>query len=134
MSEQIEEKEEMICPEENFLDAKFLLNMAEKPKIEKVFVKEINKHVFIKIFTGMERANLEAETAKLKRTHGHSILKHRHFILQKGLCDQEGLPLFSDNEMSKLKQLPGDIADVLAVVIMKANGLHEDSLEDAEKN
>lgn len=94
---------------------------ARKPKLEKVFIESLGDDVFIKEFIVKERNAM--------RNAGTTDFQLISLIL--GVCDEEGVPLFTVEDIPEMEKMPQILADELLLAVVSTN---ENKEKDIAKN
>jgi hypothetical protein len=108
---------------------------AEDAKIASVDVPEWGGHVFLRVMSGTERDDFEAETYV---TRGRSVELNRHNfrarLLVRCICDDKGEPIFTRKDIDALGKKSAKALDRAFSVAQKLNGLSADDVEELTKN
>jgi len=51
-----------------------------------------------------------------------------------GICDEQGVPLFTDADMAELKNLPMDLVQGMGIAVMRCNTIDVDEIEILKGN
>jgi hypothetical protein len=98
-------------------------------------VPELGGQVFLRVMSGTERDQFEAESVK---QNGKNVeinrANFRARLLVKTLCDEQGARLLADSDATALGQKPADLLDRLATEASRLNGMSAKDVEDIAKN
>lgn len=102
--------------------------------IEELNIEQWKGKAYMRTFTGTERSQMQAKTAKLDVATGDGGLELMLWVIIHGLCDGSGKRLFKDDKSTqdKLKNKQGSTLEAIAQEIMRHNALKE-TVEEVEK-
>jgi hypothetical protein len=107
-------------------------------EIEELNIEEWNGKVYMRTFTGTERAQLQTKFASVNVKSGNSTLDVMLTVFVYGICDGNGKRLFKNDKptLDKLKSKKGTVIESAANQIMIFNGLAqaEKKIEENAKN
>lgn len=112
--------------------------MALKPAVKKVEIDGWPEPVYIRKWTGADRAKFLEKT--ISTESGNPEIKADNFYTEAmnmvlfSLSDEEGKRVFEDNELEIVMQIEATTLDKLVDEITKFNGLGEDNTKAAVKN
>ena len=108
-----------------------ILEANDLPKKE-VKVPEWNGSVFIRTLTGEERDRFEADYAEMKEKK--AIGNFRAKFLALAICDEEGKPLFTQEDVNSLGKKSARALQRLFNIATTMSGIGEKDLEEMVKN
>jgi len=117
----------------NLLDRTQLLKPRQL-KREKVPLPEWGGDVWVRTMTGAERDDYEQEYLDAKKKAGDRVPNLRARLLVRTVCDEQGKPLLSQNDVDELGQQSADVLSKLFTVASRLNGLSKSDAEELEKN
>jgi len=121
-----------------------ILGLNDK-KIEKVFVEPWNDEVCIRVLSGRERDAFEISFMVEKKKQGDEEIEplmakkavmsnFRARLVSLCLCDEEGIPLFTEADAKLLGQKSGVALDIIATAAKKLNGITKEDEKKILKN
>jgi hypothetical protein len=84
--------------------------------------------VFVRPMTAGERDRFEQHQVKDPHT------RFRSRILIASVCDENGLPMFTEADTPQLENLPSPIVEPILLAALRANKLRDEDLDDTRKN
>jgi len=112
-----------------------LLALKSTLVIESVTVDGLATPVYVRGLTGKERDGFEAacfvQRGKTRILNTDNI---RAKLLVRAICDQDGVRLFTDNEVDVLGDMPAAVLDELFTVAQKLSGLSSTDVEELAGN
>lgn len=119
------------------LSADDILNFNDL-EVEELIIEEWKGKVYMRTFSGTERAKLQTKFININAKSGDASLDVQVTVFVMGVCDAEGTRLFSDDKKikDKLKLKRGNIIEQAATLILKYNGLagSQEQIKDNAKN
>jgi hypothetical protein len=106
-------------------------------RIERVEIPEWGGAVFVRSITAAERGQIEADAARYKDSKGKDESFARTFTLKfavMGLCDENGVRLFDNGDVSELAKKNAAAIARVAEVAQRLSGFTKQDLEVMEKN
>lgn len=105
-------------------------------KVKEIEVPVWGDTVFIRQLTrGQQDAYLKRQFGKFGlKQHGQAqniesdvnLFGHDAWIFAQGVCDENGVRLFTDNEVSKLEEKNGEAIGFVALAIVEFSGMQKD--------
>lgn len=92
------------------LDKKSILS--RKPKIEEVHIKSLDNTVYVKEFIVAERNKIR---------DNNSGIDFQILTLILGVCDKEGEPLFTVDDIPDMEKMPQVVSDELLLAVINHN-------------
>jgi hypothetical protein len=104
-----------------------ILNIQDR-KVEAVEVPEWNTTLYVRTFTGADRARLMA----LHKKHADNPAELNTHLVLMAASDDKGNPIFAEADFDQLNGKSATAIDKVAVAALKLNGLDSDSVHDAK--
>ena len=114
-----------------------LLNAGSQRVIEEVDIPELGGSVRVQGLTGAERDRYEGEILKRDRKTGQLIpqlTNARALLVAVALVDEEGKPLFSENELGLLGGVRADTLQRIWEKAAELSGMTEKDLDELEQS
>lgn len=112
------------------LSGEQILN-AKDVRTELIQVPEWGGSVYVRVLTGGERDNFEAQIRRSKDGVPDDIRARWAALI---ISDQDGNRLFSDKQVEKLKQKSASALDRILSAGQRLNGMTNEDIEELEKN
>lgn len=109
-----------------------LLNLAKKHETQTLELPQLGGKIYIKSMTIAERMNFEKRFADADGEIDALDVTVQTVIAS--ACNEDGEPLFTDDDADALKQLPSGVMLTIVQAANKINGLIKTAVEAAEKN
>lgn len=112
------------------------INEVNDAVIEIMPVPEWGGEIYVRSITAAERGLIEQEAAKFKETKGKGDFA-RTFTLRfaaLSICDEKGVRLFSDDEISILAKKSAKVISRIAEAAQRLSGFTKKDMEELEKN
>lgn len=109
-----------------------LLNLAKKHETQTLELPQLGGKIYIKSMTIAERMNFEKRFADADGEIDALDVTVQTVIVS--ACNEDGEPLFTDDDADALKQLPSGVMLTIVQAANKINGLIKTAVEAAEKN
>lgn len=114
---------------DGYLGAEGLRRAVER-RIERVEIPDAGGHVYVRVMSGTARFRFTGLAAAAGSDMA-AMAEALRELVKATACDEAGVELFAgDAGEELLDALPYDIADTLATVAMRVNGLTEHTVED----
>jgi len=91
--------------------------------------------MYVRSFSALERSGLERMGAEYSKTKNYGDIENfKYKLLVLAISDENGRPLFKDDEIELVKKFPAVVTDRLFEVAAALNGLDKKKSEQTEKN
>lgn len=97
-------------------------------KVQAVEVPEWNGTVYVRTFTGSDRAKL----MQLHKKNADNPAELNTHLVVMACSDELGNPIFTEADFDQLNGKAASAIDRVAVAALKLNGLDSDSIQDAK--
>ena len=97
-------------------------------KTEAVEVPEWGTTVFVRTFSGADRAKL----MELHKQHADNPAELNTHLVLMAASDEKGNPIFTGDDYDRLNGKSGVAIDRVAIAALKLNGLDSESVDDAK--
>jgi len=104
-------------------------------EIEKVEVPEWGGFVFVKGMTGLERDTFEASIVQQRGKDARvNMVNIRAKLASQTICDEEGIRLFNDKDVSDLGKKSANALQRVFDVAQRLSGITEDDVDELADN
>lgn len=98
-----------------------ILLTAIPPKVKAVQLKELGLTAYVRTISALEKDRFESRAAEAKAA-GAPLDNFRARIVALCCCDEEGKPLYTDEDIPALGAQPAYVIEPIAVAATKLNG------------